>query len=124
VLLLRSLIYKIEMMNFTFFLQDAAPGGSMMPLVFMVGMFAVMYFFMIRPQQKKAKEQKTWVENLQKGDMVVTVSGIHGKITQISPDNPVVVVEVDTNTRLKFDKSAVSLEMTKGAYPASTEVKS
>jgi preprotein translocase subunit YajC len=124
VLLLRSLIYKIEMMNFMFFLQDAAPGGSMMPLVFMVGMFAVMYFFMIRPQQKKAKEQKNWVENLQKGDMVVTVSGIHGKITQISPDNPIVIVEVDTNTRLKFDKSAVSLEMTKGAYPASTEVKS
>jgi preprotein translocase subunit YajC len=109
-------------MNLTFFLQ-AAPsgGGSMMPLIFMVGMFAVMYFFMIRPQQKKAKEQKNWVENLKKGDLVVTVSGIHGKITQISPDNPVVLLEVDTNTRLKIDKSAVSLEMTKGAYPASTE---
>jgi preprotein translocase subunit YajC len=89
-----------------------------MPLVFMVGMFAVMYFFMIRPQQKKAKEQKKWVDELKKGDLVVTVSGIHGKVTQVTPDNPVVVIEVDTNTRLKVDKSAVSLEMTKAAYPA------
>lgn len=107
-------------MNTIYFLQAPPSGGSsIMPLVFMVGMFAVMYFFMIRPQQKKAKEQKLWVDNLKKGDQVVTVSGIHGKITQISPDNPVVMLEVDTNTRLKVDKSAVSLDMTKGAYPAS-----
>lgn len=103
-----------------YFLQTTPPGGgsSVMPLVFMVGMFAVMYFFMIRPQQKKAKEQKKWVDELKKGEQVVTVSGIHGKVTQVSPDNPVVVIEVDTNTRLKVDKSAVSLEMTKAAYPA------
>ena len=109
-------------MNISFFLQ-APPtgGGSMMPLVFMVGMFAVMYFFMIRPQQKKAKEQKAWVDELKKGDQVVTVSGIHGKIGQVSLDNPVVVLEVDTNTRLKVDKSAVSLEMTKAAYPAGAQ---
>lgn len=108
-----------------FFLAAPPAGGGMMPLVFMVGMFAVMYFFMIRPQQKKAKEQKAWVEDLKKGDQVVTVSGIHGRITQISPENPVVLLEVDTNTRLKIDKSAVSLEMTKASYPnAAAEVKS
>ena len=49
-------------MNNLFFLQAGAAGSSYMPLVFMVGMFAVMYFFMIRPQQKKAKEQKAWVD--------------------------------------------------------------
>lgn len=101
-----------------FFLQAApSSGGPTMTIVFMVGMFAVMYFFMIRPQQKKAKEQAQWVDNLKKGDQVVTVSGIHGKVTQVSADNPIVVVEVDTNTRLKFDKSAISAEMSKAAYP-------
>ena len=103
-------------MNQVFFLQ-APQGGSFVPLIFMVGMFAVLYFFMIRPQQKKAKEQKKWVDNLQKGDKIVTVSGIHGVIGQISQDNPVVIIQIATNTSVKMDKSAISLDMTKAAYP-------
>ncbi len=106
-------------MKTSFFLQ-AAPGGagSFTPLLFMAAMFAVLYFFMIRPQQKKAKDQKKWVDSLQKGDKVVTVSGIHGVVTQVSPDNPIVVVQIATNTNVKMDKSAVSLDMTNSAYPA------
>lgn len=105
-------------MNNLFFLQaGGAAGSSYMPLIFMVGMFAVMYFFMIRPQQKKAKEQKAWVDELKKGDKVVTMSGVHGIISQVSPDNPVVVVEIATNTHVKMDKSAISLDMSKAAYP-------
>ncbi|MCO5234219.1 MAG: preprotein translocase subunit YajC [Chitinophagales bacterium] len=100
-----------------FFLQAAGGAGSFTPLIFMVGMFAVMYFFMIRPQQKKAKEQRIWVGNLKKGDKVVTVSGIHGTISQVSEDNPVVVVEIAVNTNVKMDKSAISLDMTKAGYP-------
>ncbi len=103
-------------MNNLFFLQ-AGGSNQFMPLIFMVGMFAVMYFFMIRPQQKKAKEQKAWVDELKKNDKVVTMSGLHGVISQVSPDNPVVVVEVATNTHVKMDKSAISLDMTKAAYP-------
>ena len=104
-------------MNNLFFLQAGAAGSSYMPLVFMVGMFAVMYFFMIRPQQKKAKEQKAWVDELKKGDKVVTMSGLHGLVSQVSPENPIVIVEIATNTHVKMDKSAISLDMTKGAYP-------
>ena len=98
--------------------QGAAQPNPLVQFMPIILMFVIFYFLLIRPQQKKAKEQKLWVDNLKKGDQVVTVSGIHGKITQISPDNPVILLEVDTNTRLKVDKSAVSLEMTKGAYPS------
>lgn len=104
-------------MNTTFFLQAAGGGGAFTPLIFMVGMFAVMYFFMIRPQQKKAKEQRKWVDELKKGDKVVTVSGIHGVVSQVTPENPIVVLEIATNTSVKIDKSAISLDMTKAAYP-------
>ena len=105
-------------MNNLFFLQVGGAGSSSyMPLVFMVGMFAVMYFFMIRPQQKKAKEQKAWVDELKKGDKVVTMSGLHGTINQVSPESPIVVVEIATNTNVKMDKSAISLDMSKSAYP-------
>ncbi|MCO5248441.1 MAG: preprotein translocase subunit YajC [Chitinophagales bacterium] len=105
-------------MKSIFFLQAAgAGGGAMTPLIFMAGMFAVMYFFMIRPQQKKAKEQRKWVDELQKGDKVVTASGLHGVIKQVSPDNPVIVLEIAVNTQVKIDKSAVSLDMTKSSYP-------
>lgn len=103
-------------MNTTFFLQ-AQGGSAFTPLIFMVGMFAVMYFFMIRPQQKKAKEQRKWVDELKKGDKVVTVSGIHGVVSQVTPENPIVVLEIATNTSVKIDKSAISLDMTKAAYP-------
>lgn len=103
-------------MNSLFFLQ-AAGGGAFTPLIFMVGMFAVMYFFMIRPQQKKAKEQRAWVDDLKKGDKIVTISGIHGTVNQVTPENPVVVLEIAINTNIKIDKSAISLDMTKAAYP-------
>lgn len=98
--------------------QSAAGGGTpfAMPIM-LIGMVVVMYFFMIRPQQKKAKEQRKWVDELKKGDKVVTVSGMHGVVSQITPENPVVVIEISINTFAKFDKSAISLEMTKAAYP-------
>lgn len=102
-------------MNTIFFLQAA--GGGIEMILLMVGMFAVMYFFMIRPQQKKAKEQRAWVDELKKGDKIVTISGIHGTVSQVSAENPVVVLEIAINTNIKIDKSAISLDMTKAAYP-------
>ena len=104
-------------MKTVFFLQVEGAGSAMPTLIFMAGMFAVMYFFMIRPQQKKAKEQKKWVDELQKGDKVVTASGMHGTVRQVTPDNPIVVLEIAVNTQVKIDKSAISLDMTKASYP-------
>jgi len=64
-----------------------------------------MYFFMIRPQQKKQKELRKWRESLKKGDKVVTTGGIYGEISEIK--DSYVVLEVDNNVRIRFDKSSV-----------------
>ncbi len=89
------------------------------PLLF-VGIFAVMYFFMIRPQAKKAKDQKTFIDNLQKGDKVITVAGIHGKITRVN-DNGTVEVEIDTNTKVIMERSGISMEYTRSVQQASQQ---
>jgi preprotein translocase subunit YajC len=71
-----------------------------------------MYFFMIRPQAKKAKDQKSFIENLQKGDKIVTVAGMHGRILRIN-DNGTVEVEIDANTKVVMERSGISMEYTK-----------
>lgn len=79
-------------------------------LIMMVLLFVVFYFFFIRPQQKKAKEVKKFREGLKKGDRVITIGGIHGKISEIR-DN-VAFVEVDNNVTLKFNKDALTADGT------------
>ena len=79
----------------------------------MVLMFGILYFFMIRPQQKKAKDQKKFTEEIKKGDYVVTIGGVHGRIAEIEDDT--FVVEVERGARIRFSKSAVSMESTKTA---------
>ncbi|MGB4774519.1 MAG: preprotein translocase subunit YajC [Daejeonella sp.] len=74
----------------------------------MVAIIVVFYFFMIRPQMKKAKDQKKYVEELKKGDKVITNSGIHGKIVEMN--DTTFVIEVESGTKIRFEKSAVSLE--------------
>lgn len=90
-------------------LQAAGGGGGMMPLL-LIGMVAVMYFFMIRPQQKRAKEQKKFQESLVTGDRIVTIAGIHGRITRVNNDGTI-VIEVDRNTNITMDRSSISSEM-------------
>lgn len=70
-----------------------------------------MYFFMIRPQSKKAKEARTFMEGLQKGDKVVTIGGIHGKI--LKADDTSVLLAIDVNTKVRVEKTAISHEYTK-----------
>jgi preprotein translocase subunit YajC len=98
--------------NFVNLILQAAPGGggAMMPIM-LVGMIAVMYFFMIRPQQKRAKEQKKFAESMNTGDKIVTSSGIHGRITRANEDGTL-MIEVDRNTSLTMERSAVSMELT------------
>ena len=80
-------------------------------LVTMLAMIVVFYFFMIRPQMKKAKDHKKFVEELKKGDKVITLSGIHGKIVDLN--DTTFLIEVESGTKIRFDKSAVSLEASK-----------
>ncbi len=77
----------------------------------MVLMFGILYFFMIRPQQKKAKDQKKFTEEIKKGDYVVTIGGMHGRVAEVEDDT--FILEVERGARIKFSKSAVSMESTK-----------
>ncbi|MGL4630353.1 MAG: preprotein translocase subunit YajC [Leadbetterella sp.] len=87
------------------FLQAA--GGSNFSFLFLiVGMFVVMYFFMIRPQQKKQKDQQSMIEGLKEGDSVVTVGGLHGKV--MSKDDATVTLSAGGGARLTFDKASIA----------------
>lgn len=90
----------------------SSSGSGYFNLIFIVAIFAVMYFFMIRPQAKKAKDQKNFLDNLQKGDKIVTVAGIHGRILRIN-ESGTIDVEIDTNTKIVMERSGISLEYTK-----------
>lgn len=92
---------------------EAAPqgGGWVSQLVLFGGIALVFYFFMIRPQQKKQKDQKSFINEIKKGDTIVTIGGIHGKV--FAQDDETVTLEVDKSTKLTFEKSAISLEASK-----------
>ena len=75
----------------------------------------VFYFFMIRPQVKKAKDHKKLVEDLKKGDKIVTTAGIHGKIVDMNETT--FLIEVEGGTKIRFDKTAISLDATKATLP-------
>jgi len=92
-------------------LLQAAGGGFDYRTMITFGLIAVVfYFFMIRPQVKKQKDQKKYVNELKKGDRVITTAGIHGRIIDVAETT--FLVEVD-NGKIRFDKSAISLEASK-----------
>lgn len=90
---------------------QGAQGGGSMQLILMLGIIVVFWLFMIRPQQKKAKEQKNFIDNIQKGDKVVTIAGIHATVNRINEDNTI-QIEVNPGSYLKIEKSAISVEWT------------
>lgn len=101
------------------FLMGPTPEGQnpLMSLLPIVAIFAVMYFFMIRPQQKKQKELKKFRENIAKGDKIVTIGGIHGKIAELK--DTTAIIEVEGGVRLKIERSAISLEYSMGKSDSS-----
>ena len=97
-------------MPFSDFILMGAPGGGdanplamFLPLVLI---FIVFYFFIIRPQKKKEDSRKKMIEAVQKGNRVITIGGVHGTVTQV--DETSVLVQVDNNTKLRIEKSALS----------------
>lgn len=99
-------------MTATVILQ-AGQSSMLSTLVPMVLIMVVFYFFMIRPQVKKAKDHKKLVADLKKGDKVVTTAGIHGKIIDLN--ELTFLIEVEGGTKIRFDKSAISLDATKAS---------
>ncbi|MBR6482652.1 MAG: preprotein translocase subunit YajC [Bacteroidaceae bacterium] len=89
-------------------LMQAAPKGDMTSMIIMmVALFAIMYFFMIRPQNKKQKEIQKFRNSLQVGQDVVTIGGIRGTIRSIDENENTVTLEVATGTKIVFEKSAI-----------------
>ncbi len=108
-------------MSFVPYLQAAAStsGGfamSILPFVLIIGIF---YFFIIRPQNKKQKETQKMLDTLKKGDKVITIGGIHGVIASVKEKT--VIVKVDDNAKIEFNRSAVSGVVSD--KPAATPVK-
>ena len=90
--------------------------GQFLPMLLIIVVF---YFFMIRPQMKKSKDHKKYVEELKKGDKVITTSGIHGKIVDLN--DTTFLVEVESGTKIRFEKSSISLEASKALNTTSAK---
>ena len=100
-------------MNFT--LLAATQQGSMWPtILMMVALFAIMYFFMIRPQQKKQKEVNRFRDALAVGQDVVTIGGIHGTIKNI--DGNIITLKVATGVDIRVEKAAINPNGTQPAH--------
>lgn len=103
-----------------FVLLQAAPGGGgTLQLVLLGGMILVFWLFMIRPQAKKAKIAKKFQEDMQKGDKIVTIAGIHGTVNKINDDGTI-QIETSPGSYLKIEKSAISMEWTQNLNKTTT----
>lgn len=83
-------------------------GGGFGSLIFLLLIIVIFYMFFIRPQMKRSKEQKKFRENLKKGDKVITIGGLHGKIVEVQ--DATFTIEVAENTRLRIEKTAVAMD--------------
>ena len=92
-------------------LLQAGGGGIESSIILFGGIAIIFYFFMIRPQQKKQKEQKKFLGEIKKGDHIVTIGGVHGRISEL--DEETVTIDVEKGARIKFERSAISLEASK-----------
>ncbi|HBK88541.1 MAG: preprotein translocase subunit YajC [Cyclobacteriaceae bacterium] len=95
-----------------------AQNSIVQQMIFIGAIIAVFYFFMIRPQQKKAKDQKVFIEEIKKGDLVVTIGGAYGRVAEIEDDT--FIIEFERGARIKFLKTSVSMDSTKAANAKKT----
>ncbi len=89
-------------------------GGSLISTLIMFGaIFAIFYFMIIRPQQKRAKEREKLLSNIEKGDKVVTTGGVHATIVGI--EDKTVLIEIAPNVKIKVERSAIGSVVSKGS---------
>src|SRR5215218_2146019 len=86
-------------------------GGGSFQFIFLGLMILVFWLFFIRPQSKKQKQQKSFIDNLQKGDKVITIAGIHGTINKVNEDGTI-SLEINPGSYIKMEKASISMEMT------------
>ena len=94
-------------------LLQAAPGGGVMSFLPLILIVVVFYFFMIRPQMKKQKEHKKYIDELTVNSKIVTTAGIHGRIVEVG--DTTFLVDVGSGVKMRFDKSAVALDASRAA---------
>jgi preprotein translocase subunit YajC len=104
-------------MSHSVILLQAATGGGSLQLLLIGGMILVFWLFMIRPQAKKAKQAKTFQQNMQKGDKIVTIAGIHGTVNKVNEDGTI-MLETSPGSYMKIEKSAISIEWTQNINKA------
>jgi len=92
---------------------------SLPPSVFLIGMFVLMYFLLIRPQQKRAKDHKNLLKELKKGDEVVTNGGVIGKINAV--DESFAEIEIASGVSVKVQKQGINQKMPKGSIKPMTK---
>ena len=100
-------------MTYSILLQATGGSGNWSFMIMLGLMFVVMYFFMIRPQQKKAKDQKKFIDEVKKGDYIVTIGGLHGRVAEMEGDT--FILEAEKGARLRFSKTSISMESSKAA---------
>jgi preprotein translocase subunit YajC len=100
-------------MNTIYFLQTQSSGGmgGYSTMILLGMMIIVFWLFFIRPQAKRAKNQKNFVNNLQRGEKVVTIAGIHGTINKVNEDGTI-NLEISPGSYMKIEKSAISMDWT------------
>ncbi|QJX46877.1 preprotein translocase subunit YajC [Hymenobacter taeanensis] len=102
----------------TLLLQAGASSEGLTSLLFPIAIAVVVYFFMIRPQQKRSADAKKFRASIVKGSNVVTIGGLHGKVLEVNEES--VIVEVDKGVRLKFDRTAIAREAASKSLGAAT----
>jgi preprotein translocase subunit YajC len=110
------------MLQFSYLLMGDPKNGGSVQLLMMGAIMLVFWLFMIRPQAKKAKMQKTFINDLKKGDKIVTIAGIHGTIYKVNDDNTTIQLEVNPGSYIKIEKSAISLEWSQALNKPATAV--
>lgn len=94
---------------FTVFFQEAQEPSTFMSFLPFIVIMVIIYFLMMRPQIKKQKEKQKMLGELKKGDNVLTRGGIRGKVVGFTDENKTVIVKVDDNVKINFDKAAVEM---------------
>ncbi len=112
----------MQLLSIFLMMDPQGKSSSMGTFIMMGAMILVFWLFMIRPQAKKAKQQKEFINNLQKGDKIVTIAGIHGKVNKVNDDNTL-EMETSPGSYIKIERSAISMEWTAALNKAATDTK-
>lgn len=91
---------------------EGSGGGGLGMLLPMVLIFVIFYFLILRPQSKRQKEHQNMLDNLQKGDRIVSSGGIHGVIVKITEKDPTITVKIADDVRIELDRNAISRKVT------------